>query len=74
MHHANSMIRANSGIGFDTAAALTEASSKYHVVLGCRSLEKCQAALNELQARNPIGTLSFVVINIDSKDSIAMAA
>jgi NAD(P)-dependent dehydrogenase (short-subunit alcohol dehydrogenase family) len=67
-------IGANSGIGFDAAAALSEASSKYHVILGCRSLEKCQAALNELQARNPLGTLSFVVIDIDSKDSISMAA
>lgn len=39
-----------------------------------RSTEKGTAALAELQARNPVGTLSFLELDITSDESIAAAA
>ncbi|KAI2608175.1 putative short chain dehydrogenase/reductase [Hypoxylon fragiforme] len=40
----------NSGIGFETVLALSSASPNLHILLGSRSLEKGQKALEEMQA------------------------
>lgn len=42
--------------------------------MGVRSLEKGQKALDELQARKPVGTLSLIALDVTSDDSIHAAA
>lgn len=64
---------ANSGIGFELAAQLLSDSSK-HVLLGSRSLEKGEAAIKELQSRNPAGVVELIQVDVSDQDSIAAAA
>ncbi|KAL8823416.1 MAG: hypothetical protein Q9191_005877 [Dirinaria sp. TL-2023a] len=64
---------ANSGIGFDSSAAIAAASADYHVVMGSRSLEKGQKALSELQARKLPGSLSLVQLDVTDEASISQA-
>ncbi|KAM5344588.1 hypothetical protein ACJ41O_013123 [Fusarium nematophilum] len=63
----------NSGIGYDTAYVLANASPGHHVVLSARSPERGQKALAEIQARAPAGTLSFLELDVTSDDSIKAA-
>ncbi|KAF2276869.1 NAD(P)-binding protein [Westerdykella ornata] len=65
---------ANNGIGFETAAALATASSKNHVLVAARSRSKGEQAIKNIQARNPVGTLSLVELDVTSDASIAAAA
>ncbi|KAL3957594.1 hypothetical protein ACCO45_008172 [Purpureocillium lilacinum] len=68
---------ANSGIGFDTSHALAAASADHHVIMGCRSVDKGEVALRQLQARisnGGGGTLSLLQLDITSDESIAAAA
>ncbi|PWI69591.1 short chain dehydrogenase [Purpureocillium lilacinum] len=68
---------ANSGIGFDTSHALAAASADHHVIMGCRSVDKGEVALRQLQARvsdGHAGTLSLLQLDITSDESIAAAA
>ncbi|KAM0331341.1 hypothetical protein ACHAQA_003013 [Verticillium albo-atrum] len=65
---------ANSGIGFDTAAKLSNASPQYHVVVTARSSVRGLQALAELQAFEPAGSLSFLELDVSSDDSIIAAA
>ncbi|KAH7118096.1 hypothetical protein B0J13DRAFT_652468 [Dactylonectria estremocensis] len=64
---------ANSGIGYDTSYALANASPDNHVIMGARSSAKGLAALTEIQARKPAGTLSFLELDITSDESIKAA-
>ncbi|EXA29124.1 hypothetical protein FOVG_19332 [Fusarium oxysporum f. sp. pisi HDV247] len=61
---------ANSGIGYDTSYALANDSPDNHIIMGARSSVKGLAALNEIQARKPAGTLSFLELDITSDESI----
>ncbi|KAI1127820.1 putative short chain dehydrogenase/reductase [Nemania abortiva] len=66
---------ANSGIGLETAKALA-ANSDFHILLGCRSAEKGQQALGEIQ--NALGgsikaTVSAMQIDVCDKKSIETA-
>jgi NAD(P)-dependent dehydrogenase (short-subunit alcohol dehydrogenase family) len=64
---------ANSGIGFElTAQLLTDASK--HVLLGCRSIEKGEAAIKDLQSRNLSGTMELLHIDVANEESIIAAA
>ncbi|KAM0330668.1 hypothetical protein ACHAQA_003620 [Verticillium albo-atrum] len=65
---------ANSGIGYDTAYALANASPNNHVIMGARSSTKGLKAFSEIQARKPVGTLSFLELDIVSDKSIEAAA
>ncbi|PSN74254.1 short chain dehydrogenase [Corynespora cassiicola Philippines] len=64
---------ANNGIGYDTSYKLVAQSPNNHVIMGSRNIAKGEKALNELQARNPRGTLSLVVLDINSDESINSA-
>ncbi|KAF1995682.1 short chain dehydrogenase [Amniculicola lignicola CBS 123094] len=64
---------ANNGIGFDTAYALANASENNHVIMAARTPSKGEAALEELQSRKPKGTLSLVILDVNSDDSISAA-
>lgn len=64
---------ANSGIGFDSSAAIAAASADYHVLMGSRSLERGEKALSELKARNLPGSLSLVQLDVTDEASIAKA-
>ncbi|KAJ1562531.1 hypothetical protein HK405_011025 [Cladochytrium tenue] len=67
---------ANSGIGFDTAVRLaTDKSRKYAVVMGARSLEKGQKAVDEIKSRgNLTGSVHLIHIDVTSKQTIDAAA
>jgi NAD(P)-dependent dehydrogenase (short-subunit alcohol dehydrogenase family) len=64
---------ANGGIGFELAAQLLGDVSK-HVLLGSRSVEKGEAAVKDLQARNLPGNVELVQIDVTNEDSIIAAA
>ncbi|KAG0645447.1 Short-chain dehydrogenase reductase tropE [Hyphodiscus hymeniophilus] len=63
----------NSGIGFNTAQALSK-SPNYHVIIGCRSAEKGQKALSDLQSSSPVSPLSMVQLDVTDTASITAAA
>ncbi|KAI1800761.1 putative short chain dehydrogenase/reductase [Daldinia bambusicola] len=67
---------ANSGIGYETVAALSTASANFHVLLGSRSLEKGQKALDELRATRGSslqGAISVIQIDVTDRNSIDAA-
>ncbi|KAI4144342.1 MAG: hypothetical protein L6R39_004225 [Caloplaca ligustica] len=64
---------ANSGIGFELARQLLT-GSKYHVLLGSRSIEKGQNAIKEIQAQQPLGTVELIQVDVTSEESVAAAA
>ncbi|KAF2729397.1 short chain dehydrogenase [Polyplosphaeria fusca] len=65
---------ANAGIGYDASAHLAVASRNNHVIMCVRSLSKGEAALKEIKAKNPAGTLSLLELDVTSDASIAAAA
>ncbi|KAI8168140.1 Short-chain dehydrogenase/reductase tropE [Colletotrichum sp. SAR 10_70] len=65
---------ANQGIGFESAATIAAASANYHVIIGSRNPERGAKALEELQAKSPVGTLSLLVLDITSDESIKAAS
>ncbi|KAK5686880.1 hypothetical protein LTR17_026764 [Elasticomyces elasticus] len=64
---------ANAGIGFELAAQLL-AKGNYHVLLGCRSAAKGQAALEHLESRNLPGSVALTQLDVTDDDSINAAA
>jgi NAD(P)-dependent dehydrogenase (short-subunit alcohol dehydrogenase family) len=64
---------ANGGIGFDTAALLASVSPSNHVLVGSRNIAKGEAALQQIQQRNPEGTASLVQLDADDDASINAA-
>ncbi|KAI1480824.1 putative short chain dehydrogenase/reductase [Daldinia eschscholtzii] len=63
---------ANNGIGYETVAALSAASAKFHVLLGSRSLEKGHKALEELRAArgNSLqGPISVIQLDVTDRNS-----
>ncbi|KAK6955987.1 hypothetical protein Daesc_003634 [Daldinia eschscholtzii] len=67
---------ANNGIGYETVAALSAASAKFHVLLGSRSSEKGHKALEELRATrgNSLqGPISVIQLDVTDRNSINAA-
>ncbi|KAL6705867.1 hypothetical protein ACN47E_006327 [Coniothyrium glycines] len=64
---------ANGGIGFELVAQLLGDPSNY-VLLGSRSIEKGQVAVNDLRSRNLPGKVELLQIDVASEKSIRAAA
>ncbi|KAF2624900.1 NAD(P)-binding protein [Macroventuria anomochaeta] len=64
---------ANGGIGFDTAALLASVSPRNHVIVGSRNTTKGEAALEQIQDKDPKGTASLVQLDADDDASINAA-
>ena len=60
---------ANTGIGFETAAALAARHAK--VVLACRNAQKAGDAIERIKARTPDADLEFLELDLASLDSVA---
>lgn len=61
-------------MGFATAKVLACASSTFHIILACRSLEKAAAAVAEIEAAGPQGSVSTVQLDVTDENSINEAA
>ena len=59
---------ANTGIGFETAAAL--AAGKAVVVLACRNPQKAENAIERIRARTPSAELEFIELDLASLASV----
>ncbi|KAH8804537.1 putative short chain dehydrogenase/reductase [Xylogone sp. PMI_703] len=67
---------ANGGIGYETVIALAQESPDFHVLLGSRSLEKGQKALDEINSSHGSslkGSVSLLQIDITNQASILAA-
>ncbi|KAI2465804.1 putative short chain dehydrogenase/reductase [Annulohypoxylon bovei var. microspora] len=70
---------ADRGIGYETAAAPSSASASSHILLGSRSAERGQKALEELQPTQPArgssskGAISATQIDVTDQDPIRAA-
>ncbi|XDG03645.1 hypothetical protein ABKA04_003260 [Annulohypoxylon sp. FPYF3050] len=67
---------ANSGIGYETVVALSSASADFHILLGSRSIEKGQKALESLQethGSSSKGSISVLQIDVTDQNSIQAA-
>ena len=60
---------ANSGIG--KQAAIQIAEKGYHVVIGCRSKERGEAALKEIQEKSKSKEVSLAIVDMSMKKSIS---
>ena len=67
------MMTANSGLGYALTAALLADAGK-HVLMGCRSTEKGQKAVDELSKLNLPGSMELLDIDVSSECSISKAA
>lgn len=70
------ILGANSGIGYETVVALSNALPSFHVLLGSRSLEKGQLALNDMQRTHSSslkGAISVLQIDVTDQKSIQTA-
>ena len=65
--------QANGGIGFELVNQLM-AKGTYHVLLGSRSVDKGNAAIKDLQFRNPSGSVELVELDVTKDDHIERAA
>lgn len=65
----------NNGIGWETVKALLESDRPYHILMGSRSVERAQAAVEKLKAASPnaTNTVDIVQVDIESDMSIAKA-
>jgi len=63
---------ANSGIGFEAARALAQHGA--HVVMGCRNPDKARAAIDEIEASEPSGSVELLELDLADLDSIEGAA
>jgi NAD(P)-dependent dehydrogenase (short-subunit alcohol dehydrogenase family) len=59
---------ANSGIGYETALALARKGA--HVVLACRSRERGEEALGQIEAARPAGSAELMELDLASLDSV----
>jgi len=67
---------ASSGIGLEAVLALAQESQDFHILLGSRSVEKGQKALNDLRSSNASslkGSISVLQIDVTDQNSIAAA-
>jgi len=63
---------ANSGIGFEAARALAQHGAT--VVLGCRTRSKADAAVADIEATEPSGSVEVLELDLSDLDSVAAAA
>jgi len=63
---------ANAGIGF-CAAKVLSSSGENHVLLGSRSADKGQAAVDAIKADHPSASLSLLQLDVTSDDSVTAA-
>lgn len=65
----------NNGIGYEIVKALFESSKPYHVLLGSRSLEKANVAVDKIKKECPGSTNSLEIVQVDltSDESINKA-
>ncbi|KAJ5147893.1 short chain dehydrogenase/reductase [Penicillium atrosanguineum] len=61
---------ANSGLGLAIAKVLVRASENFHVILASRSRDKAQAALDEIEAGGPKGSVSILQLDVTNEESI----
>jgi NAD(P)-dependent dehydrogenase (short-subunit alcohol dehydrogenase family) len=59
---------ANTGIGFETAAALAEKNAR--VVLACRNAQKAGGAIERILVRTPAADLEFLELDLASLSSV----
>jgi NAD(P)-dependent dehydrogenase (short-subunit alcohol dehydrogenase family) len=59
---------ANTGIGFETAAALAEKNAT--VVMACRNKQKAEAAMQKIRERTPDAKLEFIELDLASLASV----
>lgn len=64
---------ANSGIGYAASKVIASASTKYHVIMASRSLEKGHAASSAIQVAGVKGKTSSIQLNVTDESSIAAA-
>ncbi|TQB77181.1 hypothetical protein MPDQ_004581 [Monascus purpureus] len=64
----------NFGTGFATSKVLACASETYHVIMASRSEEKAKAALAKIEALNPKGSLSTLLLDVTDEQSAKAAA
>ena len=65
----------NNGIGYETVKALLESQKPYHVLMGSRSVEKAQTAIETLKAEVPgtSNTVEILQVDLTSDESIEKA-
>jgi NAD(P)-dependent dehydrogenase (short-subunit alcohol dehydrogenase family) len=63
---------ANSGLGYDTAAALADKGA--HVVLAVRNLDKGKEAVEKIKAAHPTADVALQQLDLSSLDSVRKAA
>jgi NAD(P)-dependent dehydrogenase (short-subunit alcohol dehydrogenase family) len=63
---------ANQGLGYFTALQLSKLPG-YHVLIGSRDATKGADAVDKIRAESPISTVSSIVIDVDSDESIQSA-
>lgn len=61
------------GIGFELTAQLM-ANGSYHVLMGARSTDKGNTALQELRARDLPGSVEMLLLDVTRDDTIENAA
>ncbi|KAG8170294.1 hypothetical protein KVR01_001039 [Diaporthe batatas] len=67
---------ANSGIGYETVAALATASADFHILLGSRSVEKGEKAVKDIQqdgANKIKATISVLQMDVTDNESVLAA-
>lgn len=66
---------ANAGIGWETVKTLLRSTRTYHILLGTRSLEKGEAALQALEKEvaETSSTVELLQVDVASDDSISTA-
>ncbi|RVX67752.1 hypothetical protein B0A52_07875 [Exophiala mesophila] len=66
---------ANSGVGYATSLVIANASADYHVIMAGRNEAKLEAARTQIETLGTIkGTLSTLILDVTSEDSIKSAA
>jgi NAD(P)-dependent dehydrogenase (short-subunit alcohol dehydrogenase family) len=68
-----SITGATNGIGLDTTEYLARDSPNNHIIMGARSSAKAEARMKEVQAKNPKGTLGYILLD-QNQDSSILAA
>ncbi|KIX02716.1 uncharacterized protein Z518_08658 [Rhinocladiella mackenziei CBS 650.93] len=59
---------ANTGLGFETVKALFRSSKKYNVLLGGRSIDKANTAVQEVRAEFPQSSSVVEAVQVDIED------
>lgn len=59
---------ANNGIGFETTVGMADAG--FHVIMACRSQQKAEAAMAEVQGRVPGASLDIILLDLSDLASV----